>query len=315
MPHWLIKSGMQHGISWLPASEFWYELVQRHLTRSALLSESGFETRVQEAARYLELFRNHQPAAPQDFTALEVGTGWYPTFPLAFYLCGATEIWTFDIAGYVRRERLALVLDFFCAAAERGTLKQLLPAVRPDRIARLRELRASARQESPAQCLARLNIHLKVQDASETGLPAHSVDFIFSIGVLEYVPRSVLPRLLAEFRRVASARSLMAHGLDLADEFAKFDSNITDFNFLRFSERQWRWRNSPITPNNRLRVPDYRELIERAGFLIQAEENRLGSPEELRQIPLAQEFRHYAPADLLVLYSLITALPAGAQTR
>lgn len=306
----MIKSAMQHGISWLPASEFWYELVQRYITRSASLSEAGFETRVREAARYLALFRHHQPAAPQDFTALEVGTGWYPTFPLAFYLCGATEIWTFDIAGYVRRERLALVLDYFCAAAERGTLPQLLPALRPDRIARLRELRAYARQESPAQCLARLNIHLKVQDACKTGLPPRSMDFIFSIGVLEYVPRTLLPQLLSEFRRVASARSVMAHGLDLADEFAKFDSSITDFNFLRFSERQWRWRNSPITPNNRLRISDYREQLQQAGFMLKAEENRSGSPEDLKQVPLAEEFRHYTSADLLVLYSLVTAVPA-----
>src|SRR5256885_2234136 len=98
MPHWLIKSGIQRVISWLPASARWNELFQRYVTRSIDLSEKAFEGKLEEADRFLQRFRRHQPLAPDSFTAFEIGTGWYPTLPIAFYLCGASEIHTFDIA-------------------------------------------------------------------------------------------------------------------------------------------------------------------------------------------------------------------------
>ena len=32
-------------------------------------------------------------------TLLEIGTGWYPTFPLCFYLAGASRVVTLDLTG------------------------------------------------------------------------------------------------------------------------------------------------------------------------------------------------------------------------
>lgn len=313
MPHWLIKSGIQRMISWLPAHAFWYELFQTHVTRSTLLSETGFETRLNDAARFYDRFRQHQPNAPESFTAFEVGTGWYPTFPIALYLCGASDIWTFDITGYLRPGRVALVLDFFCAAHDSGKLKQMLPAARPERIERLRALRQEALRETPEQCLKRINIHVRVCDACENALPTGSVDFIFSCGVLEYIPPPILAKLLEEFRRVSSPHSAMVHWLDLADQSAFFDSNVTLFNFLRYTESQWVRRCSPLTPNNRMRINDFREAFARAGFTIKAEENREGKLDQLKNLALAPEFQKYSEADLLVLYSLVTAIPAPDQ--
>jgi hypothetical protein len=315
MPHWLIKSGIQRVISWLPASAWWNEMFQRHVTHTIDISAKSIEGRFQEADRFLDRYRRHQPLAPaESFTVLEVGTGWYPTLPLAFYLCGASEVHTFDLVGHLSRSRLELVLGYIIELAESGVLKRCLPAARPERIKRLRELRNDAKQESPARALERLNIHAKVRDACDTGLAAGQVDFIFSCSVLQYVPRPVLPALLAEFRRVASARSAMVHWLNLVDQFHWFDSSIGPFNWLQFTERQWRWLESPLISNNRLRISDYRDLFRNAGFVVKAEENQPGSTDDLKCIRLAPEFQHYSTEDLLVLYSMVTAVPAaGAQ--
>ena len=245
--------------------------------------------------------------------ALEIGTGWYPTLPLAFYLCGASEIHSFDITNHLNRSRLALVLGYFCSAADRGVLQQVLPSVRPDRVERLRDLERSARQETPYQTLERVNIHAKLRDACDTGLPSGSVDFIFSCAVLEYVPRSVLPKLLAEFRRVASARSAMVHWLDLVDQFSWFDHSIGPFNCLQYSDRQWWWRDSPLISKSRLRISDFREQFAKAGFVVKAEENKSGSVDDLKRVKLAPQFRHYSVEDLLVLFSLITVVPNAAK--
>ena len=195
---------------------------------------------------------------------LEVGTGWYPTLPMAFYLCGASDIHTFDIASLLNRQRLLLVLDHFSAAAERGTLKTLLPGARPDRIERLKQLRQGAAQKSPTDALKEINIHVQVRDACDSRLASGSVDLVFSCGVLEYVPRPILPKLLAEFRRVSSPRSAMVHWLNLVDQYSWFDRPIGPYHFLKYTQKEWSWRDSPLISNNRLRINDYRERFKPA---------------------------------------------------
>src|SRR5262249_49370511 len=109
MPHWLIKSGIQRVISWLPASAWGNELFQQHVTRTIHISAKFVEGRMEQASHFLELFRRHRTGGPDEpFTVLEVGTGWYPTLPLAFYLCGASQIHTFDIVNHLNRDRLVL---------------------------------------------------------------------------------------------------------------------------------------------------------------------------------------------------------------
>jgi hypothetical protein len=309
MAHWLVKSGIQRVISWLPASWWWYEQFQLHVTRSIVLSEQAFEGKLGEAARFLDRFRRHQSGAPESFTALEVGTGWYPTLPLSFYLCGASEIFSFDITPHLNRSRLELVLRYFCRAAERGVLQKLLPSVDLARLKRLQELLDTVGRETPAQTLERINIHAFIHDACQTGLRPGSVDLIFSCAVLEYVPRPVLPKLLSEFRRVASPNSAMVHWLDLVDQFHWFDPSITPFNFLQYTDAQWKWRDSPFISKSRLRISDFREQFTKAGFIVKGEENKSGSAEDLKTVRLAPRFQHYSVEDLLVLFSLITAVP------
>jgi hypothetical protein len=310
MPHWLIKSRIQRAISWLPASAWWNELFQRYITRSVLLGRGGFDGKVATAAKFLDRFRRHQPLAPGDFTAFEVGTGWYPTLPICFYLCGASEVHSFDIVSHLSRDRLALLLNYFCAAADDGMLQRVLPGVRPERLERLRALHGSAQAEVPAETLKKIGVHVHVGDASNSGRPAGSADLVFTCGVLEYVPRPILPKLLAEFRRVASKRSATVHWVNLSDEFAIFDSSIGPFNFLQYPEPKWRRLESPLISNNRHRIRDYRELIAKAGFVMKAEENELGRIEDLKRIQPAPEFQGYTTEDLLVLESLFTAVPA-----
>src|SRR5882724_867651 len=113
MPHWLIKSGIQRVISWLPASAWWNGLFQQYISRSTAMSEDFFLGRMDNAARCLESLRRNQPSAPESPAVLEVGTGWYPALPIVFWLCGASEIHTFDIANLLSRGRLEILLNHF----------------------------------------------------------------------------------------------------------------------------------------------------------------------------------------------------------
>src|SRR2546426_1180464 len=113
MPHWLIKSAIHRAISLLPRPQRWNEWFQEHVTRSLQLGEGEFEWKLKMCRRYVEDFSQLRPQAASDFTALELGTGWYPIVPVGLYLCGASEVWTFDIDPLLRRDRLKVLLNRF----------------------------------------------------------------------------------------------------------------------------------------------------------------------------------------------------------
>ena len=306
MPHWLIKAAVQRGISWLPNPQKWNELFQEHVTKSVYLTGEEFERRMGFCRLHLEHFTQFR-RPETGFTVLELGTGWQPIVPLGLYLCGAAEIWTYDIGGFLNTERLQRLLGMFADAARRGDLAKWLPDLLPERLDRMLSIAGRAAAEAPADFLQRLNIHVRVQDAQQTGLAAGSVDFLFSTGVLEYIPRPILANILAEFKRVAKPGAITSHYINLRDVYSYFDSSLTPFNNLKFSERSWKYLNSPLTWQNRLRISDYRELFRNAGFEIVKETNTNGAEQDLDRVSLAPQFRNYSRADLLVLLSWIAA--------
>ena len=120
----------------------------------------------------------------------------------------------------------------------------------------------------------------------------------------------MLKAILLEFKRIGSAQSVQSHYVNLRDQFSYFDSTITPFNYLKYSAKQWRFLNSPLIWQNRLRISDYRALFAETGYQLIRESNTSGNVEELRKVPLASEFQHYALEDLLVLISWLVAIPA-----
>lgn len=311
MPHWLIKSAVQRTISLLPASQAWNSLFQTYVTRSLDLSPSRFEARLDYCRIHLENFFESQAGDPRDFTAVEVGTGWYPVVPVGFFLCGAGRIDTFDIDPLLRADRLKKMLDRFLEYDQSGALRKFLPRLLPERMDRLRGIAGQAANLSPVELLAKFNVHPHVRGAQDTGLKDGTIDLFVSTGVLEYIPYEVLRSILGEFRRLGTARATQCHYLNLVDQYSYFDSSITAFNFLQFSSKRWKYLNSPLTWQNRMRISDFRKLFIEAGFQITKEANTSGSPEDLRKIRLAPEFQNHKQEDLLVTLSWLVAKPRG----
>ncbi len=86
----------------------------------------------------------------------------------------------------------------------------------------------------------------------------------------------------------------MSHLVDMMDHYHYGDPRITVYNFLKYSDKQWRWLNSPIEYQNRLRLGDYRTAATDAGLRIVEEEVRWPSAanlEALTKIPVAEQFR------------------------
>jgi len=311
MPHWAIKSAVQRAISWLPNSHFWNGLFQKWVTKSTGLTPGTLRGKLEETCKILSPMQEAKgKGAP--FRAFEVGTGWYPTIPVALYLCGASDVWTTDINPLLNRERLERLIGLLLEMDDCGELRGALPDALPDRIARLRELRGSIASTTPGGWLEQIGVHTLTLDARHTGLPDGSVDLFFSSGVLEYIPRSVLGEIFRESARLASPDFVNVHRVNLVDQYSSFDKSITPYHFLQFSPRQWAWVNSPLIWQSRLRISDYRELLAQEGFAIAAEENISGDPADLAKVKLAPEFAGYSEADLLVIHSFLVARKASA---
>jgi hypothetical protein len=309
MPHWLIKSAIHRTISILPRSQKWNEWFQKYITKSLELGPAEFEYKVNCCRRYLDEFLALSPSRADDFTALELGTGWYPIVPIGLFLCGAGRIWSFDIDPLLRRERLKKILDYFDRFEREGKLPQLLPRLRPECVAKLREITAQADLDTPQASLAKLNIHAIVRDAQHTGLDPKTIDLFFSYSVLEYIPAQIQANLYAEFRRLASSNAVLIEFINLKDQFLNFDRSISPMNFLQYSDSKWRWLDSPLIPQTRLRISDYRRILVESGYEIVKETSKSAPPEQLDRVRLDPKFQKYTREDLLVIETWLVARP------
>jgi hypothetical protein len=311
MGSWLIKALVQRGIGALPNPHYWNELFQDRVTHSLGLTKERFEASLRNCRNHLDqLQRSGSTATSNSFSAFELGTGWFPTVSIGLFLSGAREVWTWDIAPFLTCDRLKLTIRRFLEL-EQGPELHHFHAL-PERLTRLREVMALCESPGglgPAELLERLGIHYRIGNASRSGLPPQSVDLIVSDVVFEYLSPEELFEILQEFRRIAAPNAVMSHTISLDDQYAAYDPGITQFNFLRFSDRAWRWLNNPIIPLNRLRVSDYRRVFSESGFQVVDETNQHGDPAELARTPLAARFRGYSSEDLLVIHTWLIAIP------
>jgi len=316
MSSWLLKTALQRAISGLPHPEWWNGILQRYVTGGLRLQPHGeFQRKLQACRRHFDYYRAFSRQPHDEFTVVEVGTGWFPIIPIGLYLCGASEIWTFDIVRLLRKDTLCKLIEYFCLFAQTGELSRILPAVRSSSLSKLLELAPLATKVSPVEFLERLSIHALVQDVRRSGLADGSADMVFSHGVLEHFPPPMLAEALGELRRVCSEDSVTSHFIGMADQFASFDKSITAFNNLRYSARAWRWLNNSLIPQNRLRISDYRRAFGEAGLDIVAEEDLNGPESDLASIRLAAEFEHYDRQDLLTLFSWLVGRPVEVPTK
>jgi len=289
---WLAKAALQRGLGFLPRGERLNYLFQRHVARSLPAGESVFRRKFARALQHLRAYDEHGPGTPAaDAVFYEFGVGWDLAIPLAYASLGVGRQMLVDIRPSARVE---LVNDSLASFERlRGELEQEAG----------RELQPlGGPVSSIAELEGRLGIaYLAPCDARATGLDGESIDFASSTDVCEHVPPEDLAQIFRECLRLLRPSGAFSCRIDLQDHYASFDSSLSRYNFLRFSDRAWRVVNSPLHYQNRLRSPDYLRLVREAGLELVVE--RPSGPgedglAELRALPIAPRFRGYAPEEL-----------------
>jgi hypothetical protein len=306
MKIWVLKAVIQKGISLVPGKHRLNFLFQKYVTKGVNLTDALFEDKLIHCANHVKYFRKYAPGR-LDYTALEIGTGWYPIVPIGLYLCGASQVYTIDISSLLSPQRIKDTIEKYEAWQSSGRLAQYLPDIDGTRLAKLISLKGMTSTASAADVLKELNIHSIVGDARHIDLPDHSIDLINSNNTFEHIYPEILSGILTEFKRILAVNGVMSHQIDMSDHFAHLDKAITIYNFLRFSDGEWRLIDNDVQPQNRLRLSDHVKLMQDAGFQILETMSRDGDINALRSVRLADKYKTYKPEDLAVSHSLLIA--------
>lgn len=311
MPSWYIKAAVQATLSLLPQHRRLNYIMQRYVTRQLELDDVTFEWRVRFASNFLQYFQRHRLEKTLPDTILDLGTGWHPIIPICLALCGAPRIITVDLEMLFYANLIEELLLRFRQYGSDGRLAKLLPQLQDGRLAQIDEALAGLRSTALVDSLQPLNIEVIIADARRLPLASETVDCFISTYTLEHIPGAVMRGIFTEFHRLAASDALMIHLIDLKDHYSYFDKQLSPYNFLRYSEQNWRWFNNRLHYLNRYRISDYRRVHEDTGFTIIDEKNDSGDPARIAAIPVSEAFAHCAPEDLLVTRSWLISQKSG----
>ncbi len=304
MPGWRLKAVVQKTISYLPFSKKINYAFQKYVTRGVNLTADYFEDRLGHCRSHIEAFARHSPVV-DGFLHLELGTGWYPVVPLGMFLCGARSIITVDLSRLMDRSKFLAAVKKYTEYQSQGKLKQLLPYMREERMARLQKLAAG--DTSFEELLKRSGINYLVADARKLPLEKNSADLITSNNTFEHIYPDILKGILQEFKRISKKGGVQSHFIDMSDHFAHLDRSITIYNYLQFSPKQWGRIDNSIQPQNRMRITHYRKLYADLGIPINEEISRPGSIEDLRTVKIDNAFNGIPEKELAVSHALLVS--------
>jgi SAM-dependent methyltransferase len=283
---WLAKAMLQKAMSLSPGSERMNYIFQLHVTKQYPRSHDRFLHWTRIATQHFDVFSMCARSVPLPAVSFyEFGAGWDLIIPLTYYALGVDHQTLIDIDPRLRLELVNNALQRFSTHKTEIQEKsgRFLRSVGPEPVRNLKELedKYGIAYRAP-------------MDARNTALASSSIDFISSTATLEHIPESDVLKIFEECRRILKPGGIISCRIDMVDHFAYFDSHISEYNFLKFSDRCWDFVNNRLVLTNRLRHADYIRLIKLARLEVveeQTERPTCSDLETLRKLKLSRRFR------------------------
>ena len=297
--HWRIKGILQKILGFVPGGDPLHFHLQRRF--GGLRDFDGeLASKVEDWEIMVGHLRDAGFALP-GLRCFEIGTGWYPTFPLACYLAGATRVTSYDLNTHLRMDltlRCARVLgDFLPRIANAADIPLADAKRRHQRL--LDRLDAGDVLDAATDGAIR---YRAPADAARTALHPGEVDVVFSNSVLEHVPAPVIEAMYREAMRILAPGGAMFHSVNCGDHYAYVDRNLNQLHYLRYSDRQWRRWDNAFLYQNRLRAHYFVDAAAELGFRIELN-TATARPQRLQQLadtPVHPQFAGIPPEQLCI---------------
>lgn len=301
MKKWILKAVIQKFISVLPFSFYINYYFQKYITKGLVLSDYYFFDKLVHARHHLSFYNKYSSNQPI-INSLELGTGWHPILPICMYLSGVQNIYTIDINNHLSKQAYIETIARFIELNQSGNLNNYLN-YSEDKFEILEEIFQNKLTYSVFQIQSKLNIHTEIMDASKLKFESNFFQFIHSNNTFEHIYAESLAPILLELNRVKSARGIMSHFIDMTDHYSHMDTTISNFNFLKYSEKEWLWIDNSVQPMNRWRVNDFQNLYLDIKIPIIEIEKQNGDIKALTNLNLDFKYSNYKFDDLLVTHA------------
>lgn len=299
---WLAKAVVLKALSALPGGATAHRWAQKHLTRSLDPSPARVRQKIEVALLYLDtLQRLGTPADLASITHIDIGAGWHPTIPLFLHAAGCERQCLFDVAPLLDLDLLERTLS---------TVQVILTDPSHAAHARVKHPLTTTHPPSLPEALRQWGITYVAPCGGTLATMRESAEMITATQVLYHVPREDLRHLFADVFRALKPGGHFLAVVHLANVFR----NAAGFRLAshtHFSPASWeRWVNSRLSSFNRLKAPDYREMLEGAGFALPHFEVEPGSADDLAKLDLANvhsSFARYSREDLVAKHLFFVA--------
>jgi len=260
-------------------------LFQKFVTRNLPVSDSQFLAKIDIVMKHYHNFLEYNELKTDTGKYYEFGAGWDLIIPLSMSMLGL-EVNCIDIRKLVKPE---LIINTITRLKSR---KNHIPF-------KYKEIKSDTLIKRKILTHLKDDFHLSYHapiDARNTNFDNDTFDFISSTSTLEHIPKEDIPLILNECFRILKNGGIFSMIIDYQDHWSYFDYNISVYNFLQFSSKQWARYNPSLNYQNRLRHPDYLHLIENTDFKIVTDIPIQPSAEDfeiLKKLKINEEYKDY----------------------
>jgi SAM-dependent methyltransferase len=244
----------------LPQGEKLNYIFQKYITHSLPISESDLSDKVDTINSHFNNFKRYnRHIDPGNCKYYEFGTGYDLVIPIGIRMFGFGELTCVDIRELVFPE---LINDSVKRLKNYSSKFYYNTGILDNLALFKRNNFRDVLKDS-----FKIN-YFAPSDARNTDLKSNSIDFILSNATMEHIPKKDLPDILKECYRILKPGGIMSNVIDYRDHWSFFDNEISVYNYLQYSEKEFDKINPSIMYQNRMRHKDYMKIISEAGFKI-----------------------------------------------
>lgn len=303
MEKWKYKAKIMHYAGIKPVDKLYY-LYQKHISKSLTHSSENFLALWQwKVLNHLVKIIKYGKVPVDSAVFYEYGAGWDLLAPFGFSIItrdsGKFQYICVDLNKFMHKELVYGTVHYYNILAD-AMNKKLQDNNMPFRI-------RSTHIDTDINIIKYLLLHNIVYkapyDARQTDIESGSVDYIITNTVLHQIPIEDVKSILKECYRILKCGGIYSLNVSYMDMYTNFDKKITVYNYLKFSNEEWKQYSPPLHYQNRMRHCDYVKIFQDCGFEIIEE---IPAPilesdiEIIKNMKIANCFRNYSLEDLAI---------------